>query len=594
MIPESRTTLRGALLFLLAVCVYLPSFGAGIVWNDPSFVFDNPLIHAPDGLWKFWFSTEPPDYFPLTSTTLWIEHRLWGGDPAGYHATNIALHAASCVLLWRVFAALRLPGAWIAAAVFAVHPVNVESVTWITQRKNVLPMFFYAASALAYLRADERFREGEASGRAYVASLALFVLALLSKTSVVVLPVALGLVAWWRRGRVDGRDVRRLAPFFALALVLGLVTMWYQRHSAIGDHVVREDGLLSRVAIAGRAAWFYLGKALLPIDLSFVYPRWPLGRVSAAAFAPLAALAAVFGVLFVFPRGWGRPLLFALGYWLVGLLPILGLVNIYFMRYSLVADHWQYTSLVGIAALVAAGLVRGCERLAGRELVAPAAAVLVGALGFLTWQQQGAYRDIDALWSDTLRENPSAWIAHAERGGVLFAAGRLPEAVHEYRAALAIDPALPDVHLSLATTLLRSRQTAAAEEHYRACIDLDPGSAGARLGLGKLLWTTGRVTDAIAEFETALELDDSLPEAHNALGTVLLEQGRAEEALSKFDRALELDPSSARAALNRGMALGDLGRFGEAIAEFERVLAADPRNAEAASLLDSVRAATRG
>ena len=263
-----RACLQGLALVALTLLAYVPAMRSGFVWDDDAFLTDNPLIRDPDGLRRIWASTEPPDYFPLTSTMLWVEWRLWGGHPAGYHVVNVVLHALGCLLAWRVLLRLGVAGAWLAALAFALHPVNVESVAWITERKNTLPLVLYLLSALLFLRGDEQPAPG--GGPARAASLAAFLLALLAKTSVAILPPVLLLCAWWRRRRVSALDLRRTAPHFALAAVLGLVTAWYQGHRAIGPVVVRDDGFASRLAIAGRAVWFYLGKALAPVDLAFV------------------------------------------------------------------------------------------------------------------------------------------------------------------------------------------------------------------------------------------------------------------------------------------------------------------------------------
>ncbi|HZL99467.1 MAG TPA: O-GlcNAc transferase, partial [Planctomycetota bacterium] len=187
--------LQGLALFLLTLAAYAPAARCGYVFDDDVFLTDNPLIHAADGLRGFWFSTAPSDYFPLTSTTLWLEWRLWGADPAGYHVVNVLLHAAGSVLLWRVLLRLRVPGAWIGAALFALHPVCVQSVAWITQRKNTLPLALSLLSLLAWLRSEDA-PPGRRRPAAYAASLLAFLLALLSKTSVVTLPLVLLAGAW--------------------------------------------------------------------------------------------------------------------------------------------------------------------------------------------------------------------------------------------------------------------------------------------------------------------------------------------------------------------------------------------------------------
>ncbi len=320
--PRRRQILLAVALVALTLLAYLPAMRGGFIWNDDTFLTGNPLIKSWDGLRRFWFTADPPDYFPLTSTSLWLEWRLWGMNPAGYHVVNVLLHALSAMLLWRVLKRLKAPGAWLAGLIFAVHPVNVESVAWITERKNTLAMALFMASLLAYLKFDE-----DDAPRAYALALGLFLLALLAKTSVIMLPAVLLLCAWWRRGRIRRRDILRAIPFAALSGALALVTAWYQYHRAIAAEVVRTDGFLARTAGAGWAAWFYLYKALLPAKLCFVYPRWALA-VSFLSFLPDLLLLALLVLLWRNRRGWGRPLLFGLGYFLVSLAPVAGFLNI--------------------------------------------------------------------------------------------------------------------------------------------------------------------------------------------------------------------------------------------------------------------------
>lgn len=553
--------LAGVLLFVLALVVYAPALGCGFIWDDDTFLTNNPLIHAADGPYRFWFTTQAPDYFPLTSSLLWLEWRLWGGAAVGFHAVNAVLHALSAVLAWRVLRRLEIPGAWAAAALFAAHPVAVESVAWITERKNTLSFALYLGAALLYLRAED----GLAPRRSYMLSLVVYVLALLAKSAAVVLAPALLLVAWWRRRRIGAADVVRTTPFFLSALALGMTTLWFQSHNAIVDSVVREDSLASRIAIAGRAVWFYLGKALAPVRMSFVYPRWETGDVSPIAFAPLAGLVVLALVAWRARESWGRAALFALGYFVIALAPVLGLVDIYFMRYSLVADHWQYFALLGPIALVASAWAQYASRWDRTKWGPPAAVLVLALFCWKAWKQQAMYRDAESLWSATIDANPDAWIAHNNLGLIRTEQGRLDDAELCFERAVGAAPDSADARYNLAVTLMRMHRNEPAIEQLERVLALRPGHADARDRLGAAKLALGRVDAAIAEFEHALVLDPGRVASHVNLGAALFAARRFEEAREHFERALRIQPDHAEALSNLGSTLQELGRTEEAV-----------------------------
>lgn len=528
--------LLAAVLVVAVFLVYQPVWHGGFIWDDDSFLTNNPLIKAPDGLYRFWFTAKPPDYFPLTSSMLWVEWRLWGLNASGYHLVNILLHGISAVLLWRVLRRLHVPGAWMAGLFFAVHPVNVESVAWITERKNVLPMVFYLLTFLTYFRFEENGRR-----RWYMLALGMFLLGLLAKTSVVMLPVLLLGCAWWRRGKMTVRDLWRSMPFFALSLILGLVTVWYQAHRAIGTDVVRTDGFASRLAVAGYAVWFYLYKALLPINLCFVYPRWSLDPALPASWLPLAALAALFPLLMVCRhRAWGRPALFALGYYVVALLPVLGFINIYFMQYSLVADHWQYFAILGVIAIVTAGCSWIVKSAGIPRIGYVLGAALVTTLAGLSWQQSRIYADAETLYRTTITRNPDCWMAHNNLGMTLAGQGRVDEAIAYFQKSLTINPENTEAHYNLGLALADRGQVDDAIAHYRKALEIKPDYAEAHSNLGAVLASRGEVDEAIAHFQKALAIKPDFELAHYNFGLVLAGLGRVDDAIAHFQKALEL------------------------------------------------------
>ncbi|MGZ5508301.1 MAG: tetratricopeptide repeat protein, partial [Limisphaerales bacterium] len=348
---ENTVWWLGIIGAVAVMLLYLPTFRAGFIWDDDVMLTDNPLVKGGwRGLLNIWCSTKLVDYFPLTSTSLWLEWHLWGTSPAGYHVTNIVLHAISALLLWRVLLALKIPGAWLAAALFAVHPVCVASVAWIAERKNTLSMVFYLLSILWFLRFEETGRK-----KLYWFSLGAFVLALVSKTSVVILPFVLLLCVWWKNQRVTRHDNVRAAPFFGLALLFGFVTVWFQLYRGIGAlNIPNADSFYIRLIGGSWAVWFYLLHAVFPVGLTMIYPRWPIDPSSLITYVPFVFLLLLLGFLWKFRRSWGRPCLFALGYSIITLLPVLGFFNMGFLAYSRAADHWQYLSVIGPVALMAA------------------------------------------------------------------------------------------------------------------------------------------------------------------------------------------------------------------------------------------------
>ena len=300
--------LAGILLIAaIAFVAYYPSLSGGFIWDDRLYLTECELIKAPDGLYRFWFTTDPIDYWPVSNSSLWFEWRLWGMNPAGYRVTNLVLHVCVALLIWAVLNKLAIPGAFLAALLFVVHPVNVESVAWIAQRKGLLAMVFLLLSILWYLRADaerrttDEEREKTASISFYYwLSLAAFLLALLSKGSVALLPIVLLGTVWWVRRTITLADVLAMIPFFAVAAVLTVVNIWFQKqHAGAG---IRFAGFDERLAGAGATVWFYLSKALLPIDLVFVYPLWKIHTADALWWLPLCAAVGVHRNIFAEPQ----------------------------------------------------------------------------------------------------------------------------------------------------------------------------------------------------------------------------------------------------------------------------------------------------
>ena len=469
-----------------------------------------------------------------------------------YHLVNIALHAINGVLIFFLLRRLRIPAAWLAATLWVLHPVNVESVAWITELKNTQSGVFFFLSALCFLRFDE-----QKNHRWYTLALVCGVAAMLSKPSTVVLPAALLLCVWWERGYWRRTDLLRIAPLFGLALGMSALTVVEQR-----GHVLRagaaewKQGVVERFIIAGKAVWFYTAKLLWPAPLTFVYPRWEIDTVSLASWVPLAGLVAA-GV-FLWRRRrqpWARASLFGCGYFVAALLPVMGFFNEFYFRYSFVADHYQYLASVGLIALVAAASATICQRAGqvGRDLGTLAGAIVLLTLGVSTWRQAPIYRDSETLWRDTLTKNPQCWMAHYNLGLALAQTGKIGDAIAHYQQALRVNPDYAAAHNNLGIALAQTGRIEDAIAHYQQALQIKPDYADAHCNLGIALGQAGRLEDAIGHLQRALQIKPDYADAHNSLGVMLAQTGKIGEAIGHLQLALQIKPdyTQARNALAR-------------------------------------------
>jgi tetratricopeptide (TPR) repeat protein len=582
-----------ALIALVTAIAYLPAMRGGFVLDDDAILTNNPLIRDPGGVYRIWFTTAPIDYWPVTNTSFWLEWRLWGMNPAGYHVTNLVLHVVEALLIWAILARLSIPGAFLAALLFAVHPVNVQSVAWITQRKNLMAMLFFLLAILGYLHSETRsspHRRLAPVDRSYVLSLAAFVAAMLSKASVAVLPLVLLGIVWWMRP-LRRRDALRVAPFVLVSVVLIPVNVWFQARGVAA--AAAPPPLLERLLGAGGVIWFYLDKALVPIDLAFIYPQWHIRADDWRWWLPLLAAVAVTAVLWWYRRGWGRPLLFAWGLFCVALVPVMGFTRTVFMvEQSLVADHYQHLALIAVMALVAAAWSTWRQRADGRGriLMNAAAVAAVGALALLTWRQSGLYADSVTLFRATLDENPGSALAHNNLGFVLLQAGEVAEARQQLEWALHLAPDYAEAHNNLGAVLLRQRLLAEAIGHYQEVLRLRPDHAGAHNNLAAALLESGRTQDAIDQYREALRLQPNFPLARCNLGNALLRVGRPAEAIPQFEEALRLQPDFADAHNALGSVLMQRGQPQEAVVHFEEAVRLQPDHPEARRYLERARA----
>jgi tetratricopeptide (TPR) repeat protein len=611
-----------AALVLVTIACYLPAFRGGFIWDDDRHVSDNRMLHNFHGLWRIW--AEPgvtPQYYPMTHTSFWIERRIWQDNPTGFHIVNVLLHSLNAILFWRLLLRLELPGAWLAAAVFAWHPINVESVAWISERKNVLATCFMLLSIHAYLRPGLV---------AFFASFALFTCALLSKTITCSMPAVVLLILWWKN-RATFLEVAKLIPFFALGLVMGLITAGMETSHVGASGPDWDLRFSTRSVIAGAAIWFYLWKLLWPARLTFSYPRWDFDPVLWWQWVFPIGVAIALLILWLNRERFGKGPIVAALIFVGTLFPALGFFNTYPMRYSFVADHFVYISSMALIAPVIA--------MATRLRISRAAVIaLLPLLVILTWRQARIYASAEAIWRDTLTKNPASWMAGnnlamllaargeeemhagqrdsgltklkesltlldrvqelrpaheklaANRADVLLNMGRLQEALTVYEAmprtagtvnqigvalgrmgrseegmarfreAVSLDPQQPAAFVNLARALEAKGDFDNAIDSYRRALQVRPGDPVVRLSLANLLYRpeVNRLVDAAAEYEAYLNLAPDDANAHAALGFVYGELSRYDEAKRQFQAALKLEPGNAQARQGMQRLLGPL------------------------------------
>ena len=523
-----RDALAALALCLLAGVCYLPAMlWGGLIWDDHIWS-QSRAVREWSGLSTIW--SWPPriereaHYWPLTYTTFWLEHKIWGLAPAGYHSVNVLLHLLNSLLVWRLLLRLAVPGAWVAAAVFAAHPLHVESVAWIIERKDVLSGLFYLTAVLVWLRFLEQPRPWR-----YGLALLLFAAGLLSKSMVVTLPAALLILQWWKNGRITARDLQRVAPFFLTALLITALDLY----SVGSRYSLLEYSLPEGMLIASRALWFYAGKLAWPTDLAVIYPRWDISLGDAWAWLYLAGATALAATLWFMRRRVGRGPLAGALFFAVTLSPVLGFVNHGYMEYSFVADRFQYLAGIGVITVLIGAAVHGASRLpAGWKSGATGLmVVLLALLGTTTWRQAGIYRDRVTLFSHIVSLNPEARNAHLNLSTALIKAGRPEEALAAARIAVKQRPDHGNAYAILGGALIRTERFIEAEEIFRRALEIDPGHKNSRLQMADMLRVQGRRQEALEAYRALLEIDPEYALAHGYIGALMLQLNRYAEAV---------------------------------------------------------------
>jgi protein O-mannosyl-transferase len=576
---RGRVLIFAVVLTAVTILAYRPAWHGGFLWDDDDYIIKNELLTAPDGWQRIWFSLDSPSqYFPFTYSTFRIEHALWGLNTTGYHWVNLLLHVGNALLVWAVLARLKVPGSWLAAAIFALHPVQVESVAWITERKNVLMGFFFLLTLLTWIVfVDERTRR---PWLFYCLALICYVLALSAKATASTLPAALFLILWLQEKPITVRRVIQILPFVALGIGMGLLAVWWERyHQGTNRGLFTFLSPIERILVASRAVWFYLSKIFWPSNLTFIYPRWNISPANWIDYIWLVAGIAACVAIYFGRRYFGRSVEVAAAFFVATLSPVLGFVMLFTFRYTFVADHYQYLACIGPIAIASAGILGLSYKFAQyRTMIVSAALLVVASLGMLTWRQAATYADIETLWRTTLARNPECWMAHTNLGFVFLQKGKIDDGIAHYRSALQMQPDSWDAEYNLGTALVRKGQVDEAIRHCERAVGMRPTDPDAQVSLGDALLRKGRIDDAIDHYQKAMmarpdhflsryglcqallekgELDSAIqvcrsalvlwpldPDCHTALAIALEEKGEPAEAIQHYEKALEVAPGS--------------------------------------------------
>ncbi len=585
----------GALgLLVITTLAYAPALRGEFVWDDYLNIVNDTRLRTLDGLARAWLRpTEnyQTPYYPLTTTGFWLQYQLWGLRPVGYHLVNLLLHVVTSLLLWRVLVRLRVPGAFVAAALFAVHPVNVQSVAWMTELKNVLSASLCLAAVNAYLSFERigspvplalaSTAPSDAAParcwRAYALALLCFTLAMLAKTASFPTPVALLLLLWWRLPGLCWRQLWPLLPLLVISVGLSLLNIHFDRlydRSPVTPWTI--GSWAGRLVITGRAICFYVGKLLWPADLTAIYPRWELDAGDPQQWLYLLAVGLVLLAAVVW--GWRRQrrgVPAALLIYVICLAP-LTLFESAYLRLSFVVDHWTYWANMALLPLLTALAALALRR--RRALGLALAALVVLALLPVTFGRAATFQNALTLWSDNLRVNPDSWSAHNSLGAYWFDQGNPALAIEHYQWALALNPINAVAHNNLAWALLQMGRPAEALGHCQAALQLNPQYPPAYLNLAAVLRQLQRPEQAQAALRRALELRSDFAPAHVALGNLLRDTGRLEPAVDAYRAALRHEPRSVEALGNLGQTYAMLGDAANAVASLQRALQLDPDN----------------
>ena len=547
--PAWRQFMLGSALLLVAIfAAYSPAIHGGPVWDDDYMLTQNPVLTEPGGLRRIFFDLNAVKvYYPVTEAVLWLECRCFGlADLTGYHIVNTFIHAVDTILLWRLLRQLMVPGAFLAAAFFGLHPVQVESVAWITETKNTLSLFFYLLTMWSYLR--YRGILGQTTiphpRLLYAISLAAFALALGSKTTVTTLPPAALLITWWKTGRIKWADIRAIVPFLLLAISFGALTQWVELHTTGTWNPAWSLSPMQQILVAGRAICFYAAKLVCPVDLSFAYPRWHVHTADPRGYVYPLAVMIVIALLWICRKTIGRGPIAATLFFAGTLMPALGFFHVLYQRYSFVADHFQYLASVGPLTLLAAGISVASDRVGMRKACGAVAGCILIALCLMTMNSAKRFRRDETIWEQALSLDPESPLAGVNYGSDLIDDGRYAEAEQCLVHMAQIHPEVAASWAGLGRIAETRRQFRLALAFYTRAVQLEPNEPRFRFQLGNMLLVGGDFDGALQQYKAAEQSSPDWAELHDNLGVCYLHLNRIDRAEAEFEKALQLKPDA--------------------------------------------------
>ena len=574
---RDKTDLKLLGIIVLCFIIYGPSLANGFIWDDDAYVHKNPVLTSPTAVKDIWFSYKTPQYYPLVFTSFLIEHALWGFKPFGYHLVNLLLHIINALLVFTLVRKFSPKLAFFTAVIFAIHPIQVETVAWITERKNLLGLLFFLLATLSYLRFEEKKKKAD-----YIASLALFTCALLSKSVAVCFVAVPLLYQWWKENRITLQKILVTLPFAAIGILSAVNTIYLELYRVGAKWDTWTLAPLGRLILSARILFFYAYKLLVPFRFIFFYPRW---QVDAGQWWQWLFLAAAVGLLVFLVkarRRLGRGALALFLFYIISIFPALGFFNVYPMKYSYVADHFSYLSTPALILLLAGAFSRIKTP---KPLLPPLFIIMIIFLSVKALSLTASYKDEMTLWLDTVKKNPDAWMAYNNLGILYKDQERIGESMAAYTKAIEINPEYENTYYNLGNLYIHLKQHHKAVEFYQKAIDLNPNYAQCYNNLGNAYKDTGRIDEAIDSYKKAIRLNPHYAMAMSNLGVAYLNKGQRDTAIELFEKAIALDPIYAETYNNLASLYYETKRVKEAIPLYKKAISLKPDYAEAYSNL---------